>query len=214
MWSSDLDKHATVAQVPTRLMSRVVHQFLVAHRECRLAQTQLSSSVRLVRESSFAKGKSKLTALNQELGVRASPLPAPTPWPNANARLLGVGAGLPVHPLDRLAGFSDIEFERFILEWATGYLAKVLPGINEIQWRGGAGDKGRDIILWLDPPSTTPRRWRLYQCKHYDERLGMDVAAVEIGKILYYTARGDFSPPRRVLVRHSSRAHKPIAGSS
>ncbi|RVN01045.1 hypothetical protein CN112_32175 [Sinorhizobium meliloti] len=44
-------------------------------------------------------------------------------WPNANARLLGVGLGLPVDPIDRLGTFSSDEFERFVLEWADGYLA-------------------------------------------------------------------------------------------
>lgn len=33
-------------------------------------------------------------------------------WPSANARLLGLGAGLPVQPLDRLANFSADHFER------------------------------------------------------------------------------------------------------
>jgi hypothetical protein len=126
----------------------------------------------------------------------ASTLPAPTPWPNANARLLGLGVGLPVDPLDRLANFSDLEFERFILEWANGYLSKKLPGVYEVQWRGGAGDKGRDIIVWLDPPTASPRRCLLYQCKHYDGHLGTDAAAVEIGKILYYTSEGDYPVPK------------------
>ena len=36
----------------------------------------------------------------------------PSKWPSANARLLGIGAGLPVNPLDRLANFSADDFER------------------------------------------------------------------------------------------------------
>lgn len=122
------------------------------------------------------------------------PLPAPTPWPNANARLLGLGVGLPVEPLTRLAQFSPADFERLTLEWASDYLAKT-PGIHEIQQRGGAGDKGRDVIVWLDPPGATPRRWRLYQCKHYGVALGAGKAVTEIGKVLHYTHIGDYSPP-------------------
>jgi hypothetical protein len=124
-------------------------------------------------------------------------VPKPGAWPNANARLLGLGAGLPVKPLDRLASFSAADFERFILEWADGYLAKLVPGVNQIQLRGGAGDKGRDIVVWLDDSSTVPRRWRLYQGKHYGDRLGAGVAAAEIGKVLFYTLRGDYTPPEQ-----------------
>lgn len=121
-------------------------------------------------------------------------LPPPTPWPGANARLLGVGAGLPISALERLALFSADDFERFTLEWATGYLQKQ-KGFKEVQWRGGAGDKGRDIIAWLDSSDIEPRRWELYQCKHYDANLGFPKAGIEIAKILYYTFIGDYKAP-------------------
>ncbi|RQH07647.1 ABC-three component system protein [Bradyrhizobium sp. RP6] len=122
-------------------------------------------------------------------------LPLPTPWPNANARLLGLGVGLPVDPLDRLAQFSPEDFERFTLEWASGYLASKIPNICEVQQRGGAGDKGRDIVVWLDATTASPRRWSLYQCKHYDSKLGIGTAAAEIGKVLYYTLIRDYTTP-------------------
>jgi hypothetical protein len=125
----------------------------------------------------------------------AQKLSAPTPWPNANARLLGLGVGLPVDPLDRLAQFSPLEFERFTLEWASGYLAQKCSSVYEVQQRGGAGDKGRDIVVWFDPPSSSPRRWSLYQCKHYESRLGVGIAAAEIGKVLYYTFSGAYEAP-------------------
>lgn len=121
-------------------------------------------------------------------------LPAPTPWPGANARLLGVGAGLPIDKLARLANFSFDEFERFTLEWASGYLREQ-ENVFEVQWRGGAGDKGRDVIVWLDAPNIKPRRWRLYQCKRYDANLGLSKAGIEIAKLLYYTSIGDYSVP-------------------
>jgi hypothetical protein len=123
------------------------------------------------------------------------PISAPTPWPNANARLLGLGVGLPVEPLQRLAQFSAAEFERFTLEWASDFLATQVPSIHEVQQRGGAGDKGRDVVVWLDPPQVSPRRWSLYQCKHYGSRLGQGAAATEIGKLLFYTLRGDYRAP-------------------
>ncbi len=123
-------------------------------------------------------------------------LPAPTPWPTANARMLGLGVGLPVAPLDRLAAFSAKEFERLTLEWASDYLASRLSEVYEVQQRGGAGDKGRDIVVWFDPPSAPQRRWALYQCKHYGSRLGAGTAAAEIGKVLHYTFTGAYPPPR------------------
>ena len=122
-------------------------------------------------------------------------MPAPTPWPNANARLLGLGAGLPVQPLARLAQFSLADFERFTLEWASDYLSSKVAGVHEVQQRGGSGDKGRDVIVWFDPSSAQPRRWSLYQCKHYDSRLGAGTAAAEIGKVLHYTHIGDYTAP-------------------
>jgi len=123
------------------------------------------------------------------------PLTSPTPWPNANARLLGVGAGLPVNPLDRLAHFNAKEFERLTLEWADDYLKKNIPSVYEIQQRGGSGDKGRDIVVWLDPPNAKPRRWHLYQCKHYSARLSAGKAAGEIAKVLHYTLTGNYTAP-------------------
>lgn len=127
-------------------------------------------------------------------GNALAALPAPTPWPGANARLLGLGVGLPIHPLARLAQFSAEEFERFTLEWATDYLAKQTH-VFEVQSRGGAGDKGRDVVVWLDSVATAPRRWQLFQCKHYDTKLGLSKAGIEIAKVLHYTHAGDYTVP-------------------
>ncbi len=125
-----------------------------------------------------------------------SHLPPPTKWPNANQRLLGLGAGLPISPLDRLAQFDDVRFERLTLEWADGFLKKA-HGADQVQQRGGSGDKGRDIVVWLDPPDTTPRRSMVFQCKHYASRLSAGDAALEIGKLIFYTGRGDYPVPNR-----------------
>ncbi|EBY3805097.1 hypothetical protein D4F80_01415 [Salmonella enterica subsp. enterica serovar Adabraka] len=132
--------------------------------------------------------------IKQRSDSTLSGLSAPTPWPGANARLLGLGVGLPIAPLVRLAQFSAAEFERFTLEWALGYLAKQ-QYINEVQQRGGAGDKGRDIVVWLDPANVSPRRWHLYQCKHYDTNLGLPKAGGEIAKVIFYTFSGDYTVP-------------------
>ncbi|WP_197388211.1 ABC-three component system protein [Ralstonia pseudosolanacearum] len=132
----------------------------------------------------------------QKASAVFSALPDPTPWPGANARLLGLGLGLPVSSIDRLAQFGATEFERFTLEWATGYLAKQL-NVVEVQQRGGSGDKGRDVIVWLDPVDVKPRRWHLYQCKHYDANLGLPKAGGEIAKVLFYSHEGDYTAPEK-----------------
>jgi hypothetical protein len=137
-----------------------------------------------------------------------SALPEPTPWPNANARLLGLGMGLPTEPLDRLANMSAKDFERVTLEWANGYLKEKLPSVHEVQIRGGAGDKGRDVVVWLDPPSVKPRRWHLYQCKHYSSKLGGPKAIVEVGKLIYYTHIGELTVPEI----YSFVTHKGVTG--
>ena len=130
-------------------------------------------------------------------------LPPPSPWPGANARLLGLGVGLPVSELDRLAQFSAVEFERFALEWVSDYLAAKVPAIVEVQQRGGAGDKGRDVLAWLDLTTAPKRRWRVYQCKHYGSALSTGTAAGEIAKVMFYTQRGDYSAPEQyVFVTH------------
>lgn len=125
-----------------------------------------------------------------------SAVPVPSPWPGANKRLLSIGAGLHTPPLTRLAQMSPEDFERLILEWATEFLPTQV-GVDQVQQRGGAGDKGRDVLVWLDPSNVTPRRWRLYQCKRYATTLGFGVAAVEIAKVLYYTHNGDYTVPEQ-----------------
>ncbi len=91
--------------------------------------------------------------------------------------------------------FSADDFERFVLEWAHGYLRKRLPGVDGVQQRGGAGDKGRDIVVWFEPASSPSRRWHLYQCKRYATALGSGKAIGEIAKVLYYSFRGDYTLP-------------------
>jgi hypothetical protein len=120
-----------------------------------------------------------------------SPAPLPTPWPDANRRLL-LGQGSPVAPLVRLASFSADEFERFVWEWVNGYLSHRYV---EIHHRGGAGDKGRDVVAWLDDSKTKPRRWHLFQCKRYKDPLTPGDFLPELGKLCHFTFRGDYTQP-------------------
>jgi len=143
-------------------------------------------------DGSSGTGRNKTVATD---GLQLSPLEEPTRWPNANARLLGLAQGLPITPLERLSTFSPDDFERFVLEWADGFLRKRIAGVREVQQRGGAGDKGRDIIAWFGARDTNTQYWHLYQCKQYDRRLSSANAATEIGKVLYYAFNKHYTLP-------------------
>ena len=60
---------------------------------------------------------------------------------------------------------------------------------------GGAGDKGRDIIAYIDPDVTYPRKWDNYQCKHYKDPISPSDIWVELGKLCFYTYRCDYTIP-------------------
>ena len=124
------------------------------------------------------------------------PVEPPPPRADANERLLyGVGAW--IDPLKRLSTFDDSDFEAFVLQWVEGHLGK---RYNEVQRRGASGDKGRDIIAWLDPPGTPNRRWHLFQCKHYKDALAPSHFHIEVGKLCYYVQRGDYTMPERYFI--------------
>ena len=120
----------------------------------------------------------------------------PPPWPDANRRLIS-GAGAWIDPLKRLSTFDDGEFENFVLQWINGYLK---GQYNDVQRRGAAGDKGRDIVAWIDPPGTPNRRWDLYQCKHYKDPLAPSDFRVELGKLGFYVERGDYTLPEKYVI--------------
>jgi hypothetical protein len=102
--------------------------------------------------------------------------------------------GPPITPLQRLELFSADEFEEFVEEWAFGFVQNEYV---HVQRSAGAGDKGRDIIGYMgDLASDAPRD--VYQCKHYDDALTPSVIWVELGKLCYYSFRGDYRVPRRL----------------
>lgn len=113
----------------------------------------------------------------------------PTPFPGINR----VRLGAPIEESDRLSLFSDKQFEVFVQQWAFGYLKNQY---NEVQRRAGAGDKGRDVIAWIDPQGTSNRKWDNYQCKHYDHKLTPTDIWVELGKLCYYTFIKHYTPPQ------------------
>ncbi|QDT67924.1 hypothetical protein MalM25_08330 [Planctomycetes bacterium MalM25] len=98
--------------------------------------------------------------------------------------------GLPFQPIDRIRAYSSGEWEAFTVEWATSLEACY----ERIEQCGGAGDKGRDVIGWIDE---TAGEWDNYQCKHYKNPLTPTNIWVELGKLFYYVERGDYSMPSK-----------------
>lgn len=101
-----------------------------------------------------------------------------------------VSSGLPIPAIDRIKIFSDLQWEEFILEWADS----LKDQYAEVERCGGAGDMGRDIVGVRREDSTS---WDNYQCKHYKSPLAPTDIWIELGKLVFYTHRGDYTYPRQ-----------------
>lgn len=116
------------------------------------------------------------------------PIPAPQTPPHGLAADV-VAAGQPVYPEDRIKLFSEQQWEQFVHEWVDS----LRDEYELVERCGGAGDMGRDVIATVKGGDG----WDNYQCKHYDRSLKPSDIWVELGKLAYYTMRGDYSYPRR-----------------
>jgi hypothetical protein len=109
--------------------------------------------------------------------------------PHADLSADVVAAGLPVHPADRVRLFSPDQWERFVEE-----LVDSLRDEYELVERcGGAGDMGRDVLATVKGGNGA---WDNYQCKHYPKALAPGDVWIELGKLAYYTLKGEYSYPR------------------
>ena len=91
---------------------------------------------------------------------------------------------------DRLIiALGDDELEEFVREWA---LQK--KEYTEVERFTGPGDMGRDVVGFL----TKQRHqgpWDNYQCKQHGKTLPTAAGIREVGKVLYHSSRGEFTPP-------------------
>lgn len=119
----------------------------------------------------------------------ANQIPAnPTPTP-ATAQPVSLSV---LTPQQVVQHFSADNWEAFVLE----ALGASEPRYARIERRGGAGDKGRDVIACTaDTPHAGP--FDLYQCKAYGKAIGLSDVWAELGKLCVFTDRGDFPVPRR-----------------
>lgn len=60
----------------------------------------------------------------------------------------------------------------------------------------GNRDTGLDVVGFISNDTFTGG-WDNYQCKHYDHPLRPSDVTVEIAKIIYYSYRGEYTPPRK-----------------
>lgn len=101
-----------------------------------------------------------------------------------------VQSGLPIAKVARVKGFSPDEWEVFVQEWASSLVGKYL----RVSRFGGAGDQGVDVAGFYSD-SGFRGAWDNYQCKHYKNPLSPNNIWVEIGKTVYYSFLGEYTPP-------------------
>lgn len=102
--------------------------------------------------------------------------------------------GKPISPMQRLSVMDDAEFEEIVTEWTSEYLSTKYESIRRC---GSAGDKGRDVIGWINK---TEGKWDNYQCKHYGNKITPSNFYVELGKLCYYTFYKDYQIPQTYYI--------------
>lgn len=103
-----------------------------------------------------------------------------------------IQSGVPVPKAIRIRLFSPDDWEEFTEEWASS----LKSDYAKVRRFGGSGDLGIDIA-GLCSDQGFEGEWDSYQCKRYDHPLRPGDIWVEIGKIVYYSHIGGYTPPRR-----------------
>lgn len=102
--------------------------------------------------------------------------------------------GPPVAPEQHIKGYSEDEFENFIREWAFHHKQIKLKAYVQVGRFGGAGDMGRDVVGYIEQPSSHGKL-DIYQCKHYGHGLHPGDVWTELGKLCCFTFIGAFAVP-------------------
>jgi hypothetical protein len=103
-----------------------------------------------------------------------------------------VHSGIPVPKAIRVKNFSPDEWEEFIEEWA----ASLESSYVKVRRFGGPGDCGVDIAGFCTEKGFEDT-WDNYQCKRYGNPLRPSDIWVELGKVIYYSHIGEYTPPRK-----------------
>lgn len=115
-----------------------------------------------------------------------------------NINLYRLTYGIILTPEQIIFSLDDQRYEEFISCWLIDCIVNEYENVErkyeEVEHLGGAGDKGRDVVAYLDEGK---KGWDNYQCKHYSETLKPTDIYSEVGKLLYYTYKKDFTIPRK-----------------
>lgn len=95
--------------------------------------------------------------------------------------------GRQYEPYKRMKLFEPDDYEKFTQSWLYG-CKRVL--YDRIENYGKSGDKGRDIV-----GCKKNGNWDNYQCKHYAKTLSPGTIQLEVGKLIYYTQKGEYNIP-------------------
>jgi len=85
----------------------------------------------------------------------------------------------------------DDELEKFVREWAGRRKIYV-----EVQLFAGPGDMGRDVVGYYTKKRHEDE-WDNYQCKQYGGTLPTATGILDVGKVLYFAHRGEFTSPAK-----------------
>lgn len=96
-----------------------------------------------------------------------------------------------LEPLKRLHCMDEDTYEELISVWAYSCLKRY----QQVYRVGKSGDKGRDVIAFIDESL-----FDLYQCKHYDHSLSYSDLRGEMGKLITYTFKKDFPIPNKYYI--------------
>ena len=91
-----------------------------------------------------------------------------------------------------ILSLKDDELEKLVRLWAEAQ--KKL--YYSTQRKAGSGDLGRDVVGFYSDEKHEGK-WDNYQCKQYGKTLPTAEGMLELGKILYYSFQGQFTPPEK-----------------
>lgn len=152
----------------------------------------------------FARCKAFLLVLSSDLKLGRLPVTiefsdvvAPPSLPACTPEEILLGPYM--EPFDRIARYSDKQFEQFIEEWAFFYLQKLRKEYKRVLRLGGSGDMGRDVIGYIDPESD-PVVIDVYQCKHYAHPIQPSELWPELAKICVFAFEKRIPIPRKYYI--------------
>jgi hypothetical protein len=126
------------------------------------------------------------------LGMQGFDEIRPPPQSQTMLTAQAVQSGPYVPPLTRVLNYSPDDWESLVKEWAYYCLRQKYLRTERFT---GANDKGIDIAGFVDSRLLLGE-WDNYQCKRIAHPLQPNDVWVEIGKTLWYSFNGDYTPPR------------------